>query len=394
MGKTIVSLVSDQTIPNVMFIKAIGDAERLVFITTKGMENNGRTYWILKSVGVKSSNKIIPHEIIIVSEQSISEIKAELSKHSFFEGNGEIIVNLTGGNKIMFLAAYEFFKEKSSQSQNIINMYYLPIGKDKFDKVFPSEENNCIDTYLCNLKEYLTAYSIEQGKGGKNPLVKFEETKEFYIETFNSEKGKNIIKNLRKKWEDIKEDIKKKKLPNRDEYNKSLNGLLGDEDIKGLIKKAFGTFDINEPRLKYLAAGGWFEEYVYFLIQRGLKLKDEQICLNFEMEDKSHYHKTPPNEIDVIFIYKNKINIIECKTGLKNQSNNDILQQVLYKQSALKKGFGLTAKSFLFLPYGLSGNKNNKERAVIYGIDIVDDQKMLLDEDRFKSEFLEKNKLV
>ena len=60
----------------------------------------------------------------------------------------------------------------------------------------------------------------------------------------------------------------------------------------------------------------------------------------------------------------------------------------------------MTAKSFLFLPYDLSGNKNNKnnkdnkERAVIYDIDIVDDQKMLLDEDRFRSEFLEKNKFV
>ena len=55
MGKTIVSLVSDQTIPNVMFIKAIGDAERLVFITAKGMEKKEKTNAILRSVGVKNS---------------------------------------------------------------------------------------------------------------------------------------------------------------------------------------------------------------------------------------------------------------------------------------------------------------------------------------------------
>ena len=75
-------------------------------------------------------------------------------------------------------------------------------------------------------------------------------------------------------------------------------------------------------------------------------------------------------------------------------TGKSILQNVLYKQSALQKIFGLTAESFLFLPDAISGSEHQKERAKVYGIDIVDDKEMLLDEGRFRSEFLEKNKFM
>ncbi len=376
MGKTIVALVSDQTIPNVMFIKANGDAERLVFITTEEMEKNQKTHWILKSLMAKDSDRII------VSEQSISEIKAELDKYPFFDGGAEIIVNLTGGNKIMSLAVHDYFKEKSLLGQKGIGMYYLNVGKDKFDKVFPSEESNCIESYHCNLKEYLTAYSIDEEKTGKLPLMKFEKTWEFYSKIFKPER--NTI-----------EIIQKKIGSNLDKYKKLLEQLSGNDkkDVLELCKKVFEDREFTKSRIKYLT-GGWFEEYIYFLIKRGLKLNEEQICLNLEIKDKSLLGEAAANELDVIFIHKNKINIIECKTGLKDVSGKSILGDVLYKQSALKKSFGLTAKSFLFLPDVLLGNEEHKKRAKIYGIDIVDDKEMLLDEGRFRSEFLEKNKFV
>ena len=387
MGKTVVSLVSDQTIPNVMFIKANADAERLVFITTEGMEKKQRTDWILKSLMANGAGKIIANKAdkINVSEQSISEIQAELDKYPFFYEGAEILVNLTGGNKIMSLAAYEFFKEKSLQVQNNISMYYLNVGKDKFDKVFPSEQKNCICSGHCNLKEYLTAYSIDEEKTGKLPLMKFEKTQEFYANTFETEK--NAINALHAGLSE------KNNSRFFNKHNKLPEELSNDQNISRLFQKTFGNSESNKATIHYLR-GGWFEEYVYFLIKRGLKLNKKQICLNLKIEDKSLSGKAVPNELDVIFIYKNKINIIECKTGLKSEGGVNILQEVLYKQSALKKGFGLTAKSFLFLPNVnvLSGNKvsGNKERAEIFGIDIVDDKEMLLNEDRFKKEFLER----
>jgi hypothetical protein len=363
-----------------MFIKANGDAERLVFITTEGMEKKQRTDWILKSIGVNSEESVEDIRII-VSEWSISEIQNELSKYGIFDRSGEILVNITGGNKIMSLAAYEFFKEKSLQNQNNISMYYLNVGNDKFDMVFPSEQRNCVDSYHCNLKEYLTAYSIEQEKVGKIPLMEFEKTQEFYANTFETEK--NAINALHAGLSE------KNNSRFFNKHNKLPEELSNNQNISGLFQKTFGNSESNKATIHYLR-GGWFEEYVYFLIKRGLKLNEKQIRLNLKIEDKSLSGKAVHNELDVIFIYKNKINIIECKTGLKSEGGGIILQEVLYKQSALKKSFGLTAKSFLFLPNVLSGNEEHKKRAEAFSIGIVDDKEMLLNEDRFKNEFLER----
>lgn len=377
MSKIIVSLVSKQTIPNVTFIKANPSVIKLVFITTEKMEEKEKTNWILKSTGASGGERII------VPEGSISGIKNKLSESFSFNENDEILVNLTGGNKNMFLASYEFFKEQNLQKQNNIKMYYLNEGSNSFNMIFPSEQRECVDGGYCNLKEYLTAYSIGE-KARMLPLQEFEKTREFYENTFESEK--NGIHALH---EIVNDKQYKGKLKEKLKHKDFLNTLSANQAVGNLFNKTFGGIEFSEQKIKYLR-GGWFEEYVYFIIKRGLGLDNEQIYLGLSIKDESLPGKTANNEIDVIFIYKNKINIIECKTGYKDEKGKSILQDVLYKQSALQKSFGLTAKSFLFLPNALSGSESQKERAQVYNIGIIDDKEMLLDEEKFKIEFLAK----
>ncbi len=47
--------------------------------------------------------------------------------------NSEFVVNLTGGTKIMSIAAYEYFKDFSSK------MIYVPIPKNEFITPFPKK---------------------------------------------------------------------------------------------------------------------------------------------------------------------------------------------------------------------------------------------------------------
>jgi len=170
MSKIIVSLVSDQTIPNIIFIKSNPDVAKLVFISTEKMESNKKTEWIKKSVQIGMDTCKIKIETIMVNEDNIFTIKEELKNKLSCEKEDNILVNLTCGNKIMSLATYEFFKEKSfsNQNQNNIQMYYLSAGNNIFNIIFPATQNNNSQDYLqggfCNIKEYLTAYSIEQNK--------------------------------------------------------------------------------------------------------------------------------------------------------------------------------------------------------------------------------------
>ncbi|MHB1680591.1 MAG: Card1-like endonuclease domain-containing protein [bacterium] len=397
MNKIIVSLVSDQTIPNIIFIKSNHDVAKLVFISTEKMESNKKTEWIQKSVKIGMDNCKIKIETIMVHEDNIVSIKEELNNKLSCEKEDNILVNLTCGNKIMSLATYEFFKEKSlsNQNQNNIQMYYLNAGNNIFNRIFPATQNNNSQYDLqgdfCNIKEYLTAYSIEQDKQ-KTPMRYFEQTRKFYKEIFELEKG--AIKNLyalRNKMEKSKEWEKKLKSdsPLEESYIKSFTNFNNETaSIYNLFEKTFGDKQFTKNRIKYLT-GGWFEEYVYLLIKRGLKLSDDNIYLGVEIENKSLSDKKTNNEIDVIFINKNKLFVIECKTGLTTKDGTSIFSDVIYKQAALRKYFGLTAKSYLFIPEAIKSDKNRADRAEVFSIDIVDNKEMLLDEDKFKKEFLD-----
>lgn len=62
------------------------------------------------------------------------------------------------------------------------------------------------------------------------------------------------------------------------------------------------------------------------------------------------------NEVDVAFVYQNRLYIIECKVWLsatteKNKKLNSNVHDALYKLAAISKDFGLVVHSYLFAIY-------------------------------------------
>jgi Domain of unknown function (DUF1887). len=96
------------------------------------------------------------HDSVIVREDSILDCHKKLSKWIEEKEDSEFVVNLTGGTKIMSIAAYEFFKDYSSK------MIYIPIPKNEFIVPFPKKqpaEPVKLDLRL-SVIEYLTAYGL------------------------------------------------------------------------------------------------------------------------------------------------------------------------------------------------------------------------------------------
>jgi len=152
--KTLVLLISEQTIPNYLFIKTFGPANRYVFISTSRMQNDAtgnRNEWIRKAAGLNPSDITT----LTVHPEFKDQVVAELGKIPWHE-YGELVVNLTGGTKMMALAAWDFFRSKTSE------IWYIPLGADAFHRCENSNEK--VKFQYLHLDEYLACCGIYESE--------------------------------------------------------------------------------------------------------------------------------------------------------------------------------------------------------------------------------------
>ena len=354
MSNVLVSLVSNQTIPNVLFIREMEnelgkDVQRYLFVSTEAMENKEKTEFTILGSCIKKSKT----DIIKVVEDSIEDINSKLKTWFAEEINDEdnIIVNLTGGTKIMSIAVYNLFKERKS------TIYYLPIGKNKYKQIFPSAKHREYNlTFRIPLKDYLISYGIKITSKDINRTLKDKEYTEYLFRKFlNNEFDIKVIGELRK-------ERNEREIPLNEKAKSFLDEIKFDTEKEEIL---------NKKEINYLT-GGWFEEYVYNLVREHIQLDNDKIGLSVQIS-----RAKTQNEFDVMFVYENILYVIECKTALKDDGRN-LLNDTLYKLSALKKDFGLIVRGYLFTLDKNLRDKNGilksnyQKRADLLGVQLVD----------------------
>ena len=112
----IVNLVSDQTIPNVQFIKwfvkqNLGQI-KVLLVTTKEMERKDKSNCIKNALS--SLENFLEWETLTTDGNSLPSISKDLEKYFLNQSYKKIIANITGGTKLMSLAAFDFFKNQTN----------------------------------------------------------------------------------------------------------------------------------------------------------------------------------------------------------------------------------------------------------------------------------------
>ena len=111
--KNIISIISEQLIPNYIFIKEkAAPKDNLIFISTVRMKNKLQ---ILKNI--LTDNNFNYLEIIFDNdgdENSYTNMYKQIENkiRKLLEPNSEIIANLTGGTKLMSITLKEVLKNK------------------------------------------------------------------------------------------------------------------------------------------------------------------------------------------------------------------------------------------------------------------------------------------
>ncbi len=322
MASYFITLVSDQTIPNILLLRELPVCDHYLFVTTLKMEANGRTESIVR-VAQLPLEKV---RKVQVMEDSLMDIQTKL-ENLHLGPNDVYRVNLTGGTKMMSLGVYTFFANRN------VEMFYVPIGKNGFKKIFPSTAEAIQPfSYPVTLLEYLDAYQVKVLNAPDinrvSMPVKF--TQDFFSQQWANHPAIRELNFFKSKVE-------------RNPYTR-LRRLSASQlpDLWGFLHTVQFPFSdsstLNEGELCYLT-GGWFEEFVYQKLLEQLGLAAGFIGINVQIQQKES-----PNECDVMFMHNNDLFVVECKTRLTKV----MFDHAAYKLAAIRKDFGLQAKGFLF----------------------------------------------
>jgi len=325
--KVLVSLVSDQTIPNLELIKEFYDEiDEYIFISTKQMKSQLK--WIV------NASKLQNYKEIEVNAFDMNDIETKLNNFGF-EDN-EYLVNITGGTKLMILIVDDFFRKIGAK------IIYVTGYKKQYIKVFPSvgKREFLLETKL-TLNEYLTAYGFE-------------------IKASDLFKSKIDALKMLEAFLSIPEELLEyfSKLQERRGDNTTIGNIDGLQNfLDKLIFTPTNPNKLTKYETRYIT-GDWFEEWVYYKVKNELNLNDNEIGIGYQL-----LKDNVPNELDVLFIYEHKLYIIECKTSFyhlqkeiieikgekkENLKKRNLLPEIIYKSDSLRSKFGLFADTSIF----------------------------------------------
>jgi len=324
MGNILVSLISDQAIPNLEMIKE-KPVDAYLFILTEQMKE--KLGWLKEAAGLKDSSII---QELIVDAFSFEDIDKKLS--AIVSDDHHYLVNLTCGTKIMSLAVSDFFKDMDCE------LFYIPGKNDSYVRIFPGIKKPYISFKTkITLEEYVLAYGFTIRHKSKL-LTSPEQTEKvfnYFLNHFNHEKDGEALKILRKKRED----------------RKSFPHFGDDFEVPGFLTRLQfipeNPDHLTKNEIKYLT-GEWFEDYVYSLVKNKYQLSDEEIGVGWQLQKGEN---NTPNEFDVLYIKDKKLNIIECKTSVMLSGTSfkkNIITETIYKVDSLRNNLGLFAKTNIF----------------------------------------------
>lgn len=410
----LVSLVSEQTVPNYLSFKTFCEANAYFFISTQRMEDpvkGNRREWLIKAADIREDQTTM----ILVNPEIREDVLEKLSRIPWQEQFSRIIVNITGGTKMMSLATWEFFHPITSE------IWYLPINSNDYHLVSDSSVKRTV-TYHMSVDEYLACCGISREANQfreKPPLFDQETNDALFSQLIDFEQCHRPAELIRLLFRDddapLKNQIDKRigagklikmaqatgsQLPVLPERKSGID--LKDEKILAAFQakmdshdeaipeskraklKEIGSFDfifgffdkiglpyevkdlLLKDQVNYVT-GGWFEEYTYYLLKRISGQPDSHFKLGVVLDSNRDSYFTS-NDLDVVMVYNNNLYVIECKSG--GMEENELFNKTVYLQAALRKYFGLSVRSVLMTLSSTSDSQ--KKKAETLGISLID----------------------
>ena len=358
MQQTHICLISAQPLANLIPL-LLEKPQKVIFLVTPEMKIQSRRLCrLLQPRGIKVEEIEIPAYDLEVVSHIVEKLLQDLS------ATHEITLNVTGGTKIVAMAAFLPFY---TDNRRII---YLDTSNERLLQLSPSEKCIPLTNNLVRPKEYLASYGLDMESDGAPPSGYGERQNHlqkltyFMAENHAHLGAFNCI--LSKLW-NPKANYANIPFNSLGEHAEELGDILQSCEVASVGN---GIINIQGEANRFFCQGGWFEEFVFKQIQAlGLKGCAPLINVNLKWDEKGT--KLTNNELDVVFTYKNRLHIISCKTARQDTDGGAPSKHALYELDSLAdKAGGLYGRAMLVSVRNLT--EYDKNRAKRMGLQVCD----------------------
>ena len=356
---THVCLISDQATPNLLpLLDETWRPRKVVLATSVAMTaRSDALAGLLKTKGIAVE---ILHLRDVYDYASLCE-----DFLGFLAGRRDetVALNVTGGTKLMAVAAQEVFRADDRRA------FYVSIETDKI--VFLSGGNGAALNARLKIAESLRAHGYVT-LGGETPQINAPErdlTARLVdrVSTFGPALGQ--INSLAQQAKTTLQC----QMTDTQADSKMLADMLDLFAQAGHVKQAGATLKFPNEASRFFVNGGWLE---YHLLQTLRDLQGRHpitdIAINLKV---THPDGITQNEIDVAFMFRNTLHIIECKTA--NLAQAGVTQdgkatETVYRMKSLLKLGGLRTRGMIVDYRGaFSASEANRKRAQLSKLAIL-----------------------
>ncbi|WP_373746790.1 Card1-like endonuclease domain-containing protein [Neisseria dentiae] len=348
-----VCLVSDQAVPN--FVPVLDKdfrPQEVVLLVTEQMQAGADALAevMRKSCGVKVRQLAVAdaYDMAQVGER-VFALLCDMDKE-------QVALNVTGGTKLMAIAAFAMFKEAGYPSFYFTADSNEVLLLDNNERLLLQPPKIKIEDYLM-LHGYPARHKLQKQLAHPEWLPFAEE-----LVRAHGSLGQELGR-LNFEISQTDKRVLKCKVP-AGAVARNMQYLLNLLEENGLARQQGDCLLFAGEEAKQYAAGGWFEDYVFQTAKSLPGVQD--IALNVQIENAKE-QVFQHNELDVLLLVGNVLHVLECKTA-NFATHEDKAEEALYKLESLKKLGGLRTKAMLLSYRELTGKIRNRAMGAQIGI--------------------------
>lgn len=342
--KTHICLVSKQATPSLLpAIDAVLRPERMVLVVSPDMKNEAAALeGVLKRRGIRTE---LLHINDAYAYPHIEDTLLDwLTKQA---DTDEIMLNVTGGTKLMAMAAQSVFTIAKRP------IYYINADTDGVLMLGRRDYEHKLQARI-GVRDYLEVHGYRLAKNLEQPNIdaRLRDLSERLVDHVKS--GGSSLGQINWLAQQAKNSLRSPELSDRQRDSIELREMMALFEDADVFKREKNILKFPDENNRQFANGGWLEYHLYrALMDLAPEMGIVEPCMNLHIVAPDGKTK---NEIDVAFMHNNRLCIIEAKAGnLANPgvTGDEKSTEALYKLESLLKLGGLRTKAMLVEYRGL-----------------------------------------